>query len=229
MKTPVMIEVFKQASEGRFRLDDSLEVRNEFKSLVDGSPYRLDPTDDSDDAMYSLIGKRESIRSLLYHMITVSSNLATNILIELVGAKNVTSTMRLLGADSIKVLRGVEDGKAFEMGLNNVTNAIDLKRVFTALALKQVVNKHACEEMIAVLLQQKFNDKIPGLLPREIRVAHKTGNIGGVEHDSGIVFLPDGRAYVIVLLSKNLKENREGVAALARASKLIFEFMETPR
>jgi beta-lactamase class A len=229
MKTPVMIEVFKQASEGKFRLDDSLVVRNEFRSIVDRSSYSLELTDDSDSAMYRLVGKRESIRTLVHHMITVSSNLATNILIELVGPKNVTATMRSLSADSIKVLRGVEDGKAFQLGMNNVTNAIDLMKVFKSIALKQAVNEQACEEMLAMLLDQKFNEKIPGLLPKEVRVAHKTGNITGIEHDSGVVYLPDGRSYVIVLLSKNLKENKEGVAVLARASRLIYEFVRSSK
>lgn len=111
MKTPVMIEVVRQSVQGRFSLDDSLEVRNEFKSIVDGSPYTLDLGDDSDDSMYKRIGGRASIRELIHEMITVSSNLATNILIQLVGAGNVTATMRTLGALDIEVLRGVEDGE----------------------------------------------------------------------------------------------------------------------
>ena len=62
------------------------------------------------------IGKRKTIRDLVFDMITVSSNLATNILIELVGAKNVTETMKQIGAQDIRVLRGVEDTKAFQLG-----------------------------------------------------------------------------------------------------------------
>ena len=229
MKTPVMVEVFKQASEGTFRLDDSLLVKNEFKSIVDGSPYSLDLKDDSDDAMYQLIGKRATIRTLLHHMITVSSNLATNILIELVGARNVTATTRALGADSITVLRGVEDGKAFQQGLNNVTNAFDLMLIFKAIAQKTAVDSAACNAMLETLFKQEFNTKIPALLPPIVRVAHKTGNITGVEHDSGIVYLPDGSSYVLVLLSKNLKDNKEGVAVLAKVSRMVFDHVSSER
>jgi len=225
MKTPVMIEVFRQAQEGRFSLDDSISVRNEFKSVVDGSLYELDPKDDSDDSMYKRIGGKASIRNLIHQMITVSSNLATNVLIGLVGAEKVTGTMRELGAHDIEVLRGVEDGKAFERGMNNRTNAYDLLLILEAIAEGRAVDPSSSEAMVDVLLAQQFGDVIPALLPPNVRVAHKTGNITGVEHDSGIVYLPDGRRYVLVLLSKDLKNVKEGKQALARVSKRIYDFV----
>ncbi len=225
MKTPVMIEVFRQAAEGRFRLDDSLVVRNEFKSIVDGSTYQLDLGDDSDDSMYKRIGGKASVRELVFQMITVSSNLATNLLIQLVDAKSVTSTIRSLGAVDIEVLRGVEDGKAFDKGLNNRVTALDLSIIFEMIARKKAVNEASSEAMTEVLLAQKFKDIIPAMLPEGVKVAHKTGSITGVEHDSGIVFLPDGRRCVLVLLSKDLKDEGNGKRTLASVSRLIYDFM----
>ncbi len=224
MKTPVMIEVFKQAGEGKFKLDDSFLVKNEFHSIVDGSTYQLDASDDSDSSMYQRVGTKARVRELLYHMITVSSNLATNILIELVGAPNVTATMRSLGANDMQVLRGVEDGKAFRQGLNNTVTARDLVTIYMALASGNVVGPDACKEIIDILSKQKFHDIIPALLPSGVRVAHKTGSITGVEHDSGIVFLPNGRSFVLVLLSKNLKDAKAGKQVLAEVSKRVYDF-----
>ena len=126
MKTPVMIEVFKQATEGKFNLSDSLLIKNEFKSIVDESTFSLSPEDDSDEIVYRRIGKKMSIYDLVYQMITVSSNFATNILIELVKPENVMQTMRAIGAENIQVLRGVEDIKAYRQGLNNTTDAFDM-------------------------------------------------------------------------------------------------------
>jgi beta-lactamase class A len=229
MKTPVMIEIYKQARQGKFSIEDSLLVNNEFKSIVDGSSYSLDLKDDSDDSMYKRLGAKVSIRELLHQMITVSSNLATNLLIDLVGATNVTATMRALGAPTIEVLRGVEDGKAFEKGLNNRTSAYDLMKVMTAIARGKAVDEVASKEMLDVLFQQKFNELIPALLPAGVRVAHKTGNITGVEHDSGIVFLPDGRYYVLVILSKDLKDVDAGKKAISLISKRIYDAMVLPR
>src|SRR4030095_12605842 len=84
MKTPVMIEVFKQAAKKRFSLSDSLVIKNEFKSIVDNSTYSLDSTDDSELDLYKHIGEKRTIYDLVYDMIIASSNLATNMIIELV-------------------------------------------------------------------------------------------------------------------------------------------------
>ena len=225
MKTPVMIEVFKQAAENKFKLDNSIEIKNEFTSIVDDSIYSLDITDDSGEELYNFIGKKKTIRELVFDMITVSSNLSTNILIELVGAKNVTETMRSIGANDIKVLRGVEDSKAFQLGLNNVVTAFDLMSIYENLANYKFVNSESSVEMINILLQQKHNTRIPAKLPHNVKVAHKTGTITGVGHDSGIVFLPDGRKYALVLLSKNVKDEKAVIEAQAEVSKIIYEYV----
>ena len=225
MKTPVLIELYKQAEAGRFALTDSIEVINEFKSIVDGRPYSLSPTDDSEQGLYQKVGTKRTIADLAYDMIIVSSNLATNIVIGLVDAKNVTQTMRSLGAGDIEVLRGVEDQKAYDQGLSNTTTAYDLMVIFEALAEGRAVNKEACDAMISILLDQKFNEIIPAKLPTGVRVAHKTGSITGVHHDSGIVMLPDGRKYVLVLLSKSLTDFDAGTATLANVSSLIYSDM----
>jgi len=225
MKTPVMIEVFKQASENKFNLDDSVEIKNEFKSIVDGSRYSLNITDDSGEELYSFIGKKKTIRELVFDMITVSSNLATNILIENVGANNITKTMRSFGANDIKVLRGVEDDMAFQLGLNNIVTAYDLMLIYENLANHKCVNAESSKEMINILLQQKHNTRIPAKLPDDVKVAHKTGTITGVDHDSGIVFLPDGRKYVLVLLSKHVNNEKAVIEAQAEVSKMIYEFV----
>jgi beta-lactamase class A len=225
MKTPVMIEVFKQAKAGKFKLTDSIVVKNEFKSIVDGSPYSMDIADDSSDGMYRMIGKKMTIYDLTYQMIIVSSNLATNILIDLVDAKNANASMRKLGAKDIQVLRGVEDQKAFDKGLNNSVTAYDLMLIFEKIAKNEVIDKQSCEAMTKILFDQKFNEIIPEKLPKTVKVAHKTGSITGVQHDSGIVYLPDGRKYVLVLLSKKLKNADAGVKVLAEVSEMIFGMM----
>ena len=223
MKTPVMIELFKQAKEGKFSLNDSLLVKNEFRSIVDGSVFSLDIGRDDGEHIYEQIGEKRSIRDLLVDMIIYSSNLATNLLIEKVGAESVTKSMREFGAEEIKVLRGVEDMKAYEAGLNNTTTAFDLMLIFEKLGRGEAVNPEASEEMLAVLKQQTHRDIIPAKLPDDIVVANKTGFITGVHHDSGIVYLPDGRSYVLVLLSKNMQDSEAGTKMLAEVSRLIYD------
>ncbi|MBX2876593.1 MAG: class A beta-lactamase-related serine hydrolase [Saprospiraceae bacterium] len=225
MKTPVLIELYKQAAAGKFNLSDSIVIKNEFKSIVDGSPYSMSIDDDSEGKLYNAIGTKSTIADLAYDMIIYSSNLATNILIDLVDAKKVTQSMRELGAPDIQVLRGVEDIKAFEQGLSNSTTAYDLMAIYEKLALQEVVSTEASDAMIDILFDQKFNEIIPAHLPEDVKVAHKTGVITGVHHDSGIVFLPDGRKYVLVLLSRELGDFDKGTAKMADVSKIIYDYV----
>ena len=229
MKTPVMIEVFKQAEEGKFNLNDSILIKNEFKSIVDGSAYSMDIEEDSGDGLYKYIGHKKTIYDLVYEMITVSSNLATNILIDLVDAKNVMKTMKQIGANDIQVLRGVEDNKAFNLGLNNTTTAYDLMFIFKSIAEHKILSDSSCNDMINILLQQKFNERIPADLPSDVKVAHKTGSITGVGHDSGIIYLPDGREYILVLLSKNVKDEEGVIKMQAEISRMIYDYLNTQR
>ena len=225
MKTPVMIELYKQAAEGKFSLDDSILVKDDFISIVDGSAYTMDVSEDSETILYEKVGARLPIRAIMFEMITQSSNLATNILIELVDAKKVTATMRDLGAPDIEVLRGVEDIKAFEKGLSNSTTAFDLMKIFEAIGKDEIISEEVCKEMVGVLLKQKFNEIIPANLPEDVKIAHKTGSITGVQHDSGLVILPNGHEYVLILLSKNLESSDQGVAILAEISKMVYDYV----
>ncbi|WP_425290799.1 serine hydrolase [Spirosoma linguale] len=226
MKTPVMIEVYKQAAQHKLALSDSMTITTDFKSIVDGSSYSLHAEQDSDTSIYKAVGTKRTLAALVYDMIIVSSNLATNMVIERVGAQNVTQTMRDLGAKDIQVRRGVEDSKAFAQGLNNTTTAYDLMVIFEKIARGKAVSPDASKAMITTLLDQKFNDAIPGKLPKDVKVAHKTGSITGVRHDSGIVFLPDGRKYVLVLLSKEIKDDKETIETMATVSQWIYDFVK---
>jgi beta-lactamase class A len=225
MKVPVMITLFKDQRAGKINLGDSLVLKNEFHSIVDSSLYSMDIADDSDDVIYNRIGTRTTLYDLMVPMITVSSNLATNVLIEYVGATRVTEDMRALGANKIQVLRGVEDQKAYDLGLNNTTTARDLSTIFEAIATNKAGADEDCRAMISILEAQQFNEIIPFYLPDDVRVAHKTGSITALHHDAGIVYLPDGRSYVLVLMSRNLKDFEAGTLQLAKISKMFYNYM----
>ena len=225
MKTPVMVEVYKQQNQGKLSLQDSILIKTEFSSIVDGSPYQLRPTDDSDSTIYKQVGTKRTLASLVYDMITVSSNLSTNLIIERVGAPNVTQTMRELGAKDIQIRRGVEDGKAFQQGLNNTTTAYDLMIIFEAIGQEKAISREVSNAMTGILLEQKFNEVIPAKLPKDVKVAHKTGWVTGVRHDSGLVILPDGRKYVLVLLSKEVKDDKAVTGAMATVSALVYQYV----
>lgn len=226
MKTPVMVEAYRQAAAGKFSLDDGLTVYNRFTSIADPKvTYALDPKDDAEQGLYSLIGLQTTWRDLIYRMITESSNLATNILIDQLGAKNIQATLNEFGAEGVQVLRGVEDTPAYEKGMNNSVTAYGLAAFFEALATNKFADKYATNEMLDILKDQRHRDIIPGRLPNTVEVAHKTGWITGINHDSGIVYLPDGRQYVLVLLSQTDLPRDEAKDVLARISRHVYDYI----
>jgi beta-lactamase class A len=221
MKVPIMIELFRQAEAGTLSLDEPLPVRNEFHSIVDGSVYQLSVDDDSDGDVYKAVGKTMTLRQLCDAMITVSSNFAANLLIERVGAVNVRKTVDRLGANGMVVLRGVEDQKAFDKGLNNTTTAGALAVLMEKLARGEAVSGKADAEMVAILKRQKFRDAIPSGVPEGIEVAHKTGNITKIHHDAAIVYGP--RPYVLVLLVRGIQEQKVSGPLMASISREIWD------
>src|SRR6058998_3568740 len=223
MKIPVMIELFRDADAGLLDLDDSLTVRATFPSLVDGSPFSVGKEDDSDSTLYARVGRVASLRELLDLMITRSSNLATNILIEHVGAARAQASARALGAWSIQVLRGVEDGLAYRAGLNNTTTARDLGALLVAIAQGRAATRASCDSMLAILGRQEFHEGIPAGVPAGTRVAHKTGWIGEVVyHDAAVVYPPRGGAYVLTVLTGGIKEDSVAHNLVADLSRFVY-------
>jgi beta-lactamase class A len=220
MKVPVMIELFRQARAGSLTLDDALPVRNEFRSIVDGSPYVLSMSEDSDKLVYSAIGKTLTLRQLCEAMITVSSNFAANLLIEKLGVENIRSTVTRLDAGGMQVLRGVEDQKAFDKGLNNSTTARGLMTLFEKLGHGTAVGPKDDAAMVEILKRQRFNDGIPAGLPKGIAVAHKTGNITRIHHDAGIVYAR--RPYVLVVLVRGIQDQKQSGALIAKLSRTVY-------
>jgi beta-lactamase class A len=222
MKVPVMVEFFRQVDAGKLSLEQPVRLANRFESIVDGSPYALETADDSDPGLYAQLGKPVAARELVERMITRSSNLATNAVIALVGAKRVTATLRSLGAGQMAVLRGVEDGKAYKKGLNNTATARDLATVLAALERGQAASPASTRAMRTILLAQELNAEIPAGLPPGTPVAHKTGQISGVLHDAAIVYPPGRAPYVLVVLSSGIPDEAVARALLVDVSRRVF-------
>lgn len=228
MKVPVMIQVFRDIEAGRLRLDERLTVTNDFRSLADSSPYRLDRADDSDSSLYRQVGRPVPVGDLVRLMITVSSNLATNTLIERVGAARVMATLHALGIDSVAVLRGVEDGVAYRAGINNTLTARGLGQVFDAIADGRAAGAASCARMMDVLLDQRLNEGIPAGLPQGTRVAHKTGELTGHHHDGGVVFVGGRPRYILVVLTRGLQDRAQSSQLIADLAGLIHQHVAPP-
>jgi len=221
MKVPVMIQVFREVDARRLRLNDRLPVVNSFRSIADSSSFALDRADDSDSSLYDRVGQDMQVKDLVELMITVSSNLATNILIDRVRPDSVRAALHDIGADSVTVLRGVEDGVAYRAGMNNTTTARGLGIVMAAIADGRAASAVSCGEMVRILRRQRFRSAIPAGLPRGVAAAHKTGWLTGVHHDAAIVYWRDRPRYVLVVLTRGIQEEAQSASLIAELAGMV--------
>lgn len=221
MKVPVMIELFRQVDAKLIKLDDTIPVSNIFHSIVDGSEFTLTSTEEADGPVFLAIGKSMSYRDLCEQMITISSNLATNVLMEKLGVEHIRATVTRLKAPGMNVLRGVEDQKAFDKGMSNQTTGRALMTLLTAIANGTAGSKSSCAEMEAILKRQKFNDGIPADLPKEIVVGHKTGTITAIHHDAAIVYAKT--PYILVVMTRGIPDEKKSDLLIAEISRLIYQ------
>ena len=222
MKVPVMLELHRRAAAGDLSLDAHLSVDNRFRSIADGSWYSLAREDDSDPALHAQIGEAVPIRLLVERMITRSSNLAVNLLIDRAGTDRIARTLAELGASGMRVLRGVEDGAAFARGLNNTTTAYALMKVMEEIAGGSMVPAEARAEMLRALEDQRFREMIPAGVPAQVRVGNKTGWVTGIVHDAAIVIPPGRKPYVLVVLTRGFRETAAAERAVRHVSRRVY-------
>jgi beta-lactamase class A len=222
IKIPVLLGVFAAIQRGELALNARVHVRNRFLSAADGTSYRVGSARDANGAVHAQIGKTMKVRDLARHMIVTSSNLATNLLVEVVGVEAIRATLRELRLDDgVEFRRGVEDERAFEAGLNNRCTAEGMLRVLRTIEERRAFGPEASEQMLEILHAQEFRSGIPAGLPEGARVANKTGEISTVAHDAGIVYLPERKPYALVVLTEwepsRTARRSETIAAVSRA------------
>lgn len=225
IKVPVLLGVFAAVDQGRLQPHSRVHVRNRFLSAADGTPYRVEVTRDSNSEVHEAIGKTMQIRELARHMIVTSSNLATNLLIDIVGLDQIQRTLKDLGLHGIELRRGVEDIAAWEQGINNRVTAAGLMDALRVLAEEKKFSADAHREMMDILHAQEFRSGIPAGLPDAARVAHKTGEISTVAHDAGVVYLPDREPYVVAILTEWPPEGAGRKSLIAQISRTVFEYV----
>jgi beta-lactamase class A len=223
MKVAVLIEVFQRSERGELSLDATIPVVNHFHSVVDGSEFALEPKDDEDPELYAHLGESLPVRELARRMIVRSSNLSTNLLIDRLTPAAIQRTIEALGTKQMKVVRCLEDQKAYDKGITNVTTARDLALLLRRIAKNEALSAQSAAAVIEILLAQEFNDMIPAGLPPGTPVAHKTGDITRIRHDAAIVD-PYGKSpYVLVVLTRGFDDPKESTAIAARISRAVHE------
>jgi beta-lactamase class A len=240
IKTAVMVEAFHQIAGGRLSKDQEVVLTDEIK--VGGSGVLRDLS----------AGGRYRLADLLYLMIALSDNTATNMVIALVGTQAVNERMDAYGLPMTRLYRPTfRDGRPDvlpdqekEFGLGSSTPR-ETARLMERIARGQAVSREASEKMTSILARQHDRDMIPRRLPdgEGVTVANKTGQDdekrpdasgrrGAIRNDSAIVTTPKGR-YVVAIFTRRVQDTRDGpdneaLVAGAEVSRLLFEHFTKP-
>lgn len=225
IKVPVLLGVYDAIEQGRFEPHSRVHVRNRFLSLVDGRPFRVAPDREANADVHAALGRTLTVHELCEHMIVTSSNLATNLLLDLVGVEAACASLARLHLHGIELHRGVEDEAAWAAGINNRATAAGLCHAMRLIEEGEAISPEASKAMLDILHQQRFRSGIPAGLPEDARVANKTGEISTVAHDAGIVYLDGRDAYVVVILTEWAPEQGGRQETIARISRAVYEHM----
>jgi beta-lactamase class A len=224
IKVPILLGVFAAIDRGDLLPHSRVHVRNRFLSIVEDIPFRVESGRDANSAVHNAIGKMMRVDELAYHMITTSSNLATNLVLGVIGPQSVNDALRELHLeDGIDLKRGVEDELAFDKGINNMVTANGLLKILVMLAEGKAFSPALSRRMMDILHGQEFNQGIPARLPKGARVAHKTGEISTVAHDAGVVYLPKRKPYALVILTEWEPTTSGRSRTIATVSHTIYE------
>lgn len=222
MKLPILVAVHRLAERGRLDLEQQVRVRNEFESRSPGHRFSLDQEEDSDPATWAAVGTDVSLLELVDRMVTVSGNLATDLVLDEVGTEEVAAVLADAGcSERTTIVRGIEDYPARDAGIDNLITADDMARLLVALGEGRLAGQEATAACERTLEAQEYRNGIPAGLPDGLVIGNKTGWISSVNHDVALVRAPGmPRVGLAVLVSApgTEQEREAGIARIAAAA-----------
>ncbi len=230
IKIPLVALALKECEEGKYDLNQEFILKEENRVGGTGILKTLNKN------------YKPTMLDLINLAIVVSDNVATNELVDLVGGfDKINSFNESIGAPNTKFKRKMMDLKALQSGKDNFTTAEDLGHILKLIAKGECVSKKTSKMVLDIMKTQQFRQKLPHLLPAitsydpkatdefpeegKVIVANKTGDLWKVQHDVGIFILPGKEKYVLAIYSQKLDEDSEGIEAISKISKVIYEYM----
>lgn len=210
IKIPIMIEGFNRIEKGDFKSDENIKVKEKEKI-----EYSL--VSDLSISSYALI-------DLITLMIILSDNTATNVLIDLLGMENINSAIKKLGCKDTILNRKMLDFEAAKKGKDNFTSPMDMGNIMEKIYNRTILSFDICNNMINILEKQKFRDMIPRFISEDIKIAHKTGELKGLNHDIGI-FSTNNKDYLLGVFTTDGENDYDGKETIGKIGKIIFDYL----
>lgn len=211
IKIPVLMEVYKQAKEGKFALTDTRSLIT--SNTVGGSGIL--------NAMVDPVSL--SIRNYCMLMVGLSDNSATNTLIDLVGLKNINATMQSLGLKTTKVQRKMIDQPASLRNEENISTPAEAVKILKLLYDGKFLDKATSDEILFTLQKNPVeNSKLARGIPSNVKIAFKPGGMGGVSTEWGVIYLAK-KPYAVAVM-ENYKAGLASQDVIGSISKTLYEY-----
>jgi beta-lactamase class A len=210
VKLPIMAALYAAQDEGKINLDDSIVLKKQHKIRSCSKVY------------FSRTGTKWPIRELIKRMITESDNTATNMLVDTLGFGYINQKFVDFGLKNTDLRRGVMDLVWRNAGIENYTTADDMAFLLEKIYHGELVSAKASAEMLAVLKQQKVNDRLPKGLPADLTIAHKTGLLRDTVSDCGIVYTPEGN-FIICVLTQDFRTYRQAKRFIGKVAECAYD------
>lgn len=213
IKIPILIQLFKKIESGQIDLFDKMELTDYYKASGSGN------------MQYYKTGSMYTLDELARVMIQTSDNSATNMLIAKVGSMlSVNRAIRDWGLNDTYIENWLPDLEG-----TNYTTAKDLTTMLYNLDNPSFLSISSREYIIDYMSKVKNNRLIQAGLGKDALFVHKTGDIGKMLGDAGIVYMPNNKKYVVVILAERPYNSPQGVQFIQKASKIIYDYMLTAK
>ncbi|MBU5317368.1 serine hydrolase [Clostridium bornimense] len=209
IKIFIMAEAFNEAQNGTLKLDDNITLTDNMKAS--GAGILRDRK----------AGETFTIKDLIDLMMLKNDNTATNILINKLGIDNINNYIKSLGCNDTELNRTMMDQNAINRGIQNYTSVNDLTLVLSKIYQKKCINEHYDALMLDILKNNKYDEKIPKLIPTTAPVFNKSGEYPSMENDAAIIVTDKG-AYILCITTNN-STNKKEVKAIQNTSKEIYD------
>lgn len=207
IKIPVLIEMFREIESGKFSLNDTMILEDYYRAPGSGK------------LQYSQGGIAHSMDYLAKIMIENSDNSSTNMIMSKMGGMpELNRAMQRWGLKTTHINNWLPD-----LDGTNITTARELAKMFYNIDSTNIVNSESKKHIADYLSHVKNNRLLQAGLPHEAILLHKTGDIGFMVGDAGIVKTPNGRKYIVVILAKRPYNNLQGKDFIVKASSIIYE------
>ncbi len=212
IKVPILVAFFQAVDAGKIRLDDLLTLEADF--VAEGSG----------EMQGHPLGTQYTALETATKMIAISDNTATNMLIaRLDGPAKLNQRFQSWGLQSTKINNPLADLEG-----TNTTSPKDLARIMALVNKGKLISLRSRDRLLSIMRQTRTRTLLPPGLGQGATIAHKTGDIGSLVADVGLIDMPNGKRYLAAVMVTRPHNDSRAQALIRKISKSTYQYLNQP-